>query len=187
MKKLLVYLFQIFILTACLTTEDAIDEIAIEEPVVVTEKEPETVIVAEAVPDPIEESIEPETYVATEEEYDKTFNEVSVLVTELNKIIASGDFITWKDHLSESYIEKYSDPELLKKLTENPFFKSQGIKLRKLRDYFKYAVMPARSNVVVDEIIFLTETEIKVFTLRNNEKYVIYTLVKQENQWIISE
>ncbi|MBN2618361.1 MAG: hypothetical protein JXR64_08645 [Spirochaetales bacterium] len=180
MKKIALFLTSVLLLTSCLTPKP--DEKQIEVVEVIPEPEPviEEVIVQEPAP-------EPEVYVATEEEYDRTFEEVELLIQKLNKIISSNDYDNWKSFLSESYIEKYGDQEYLLKQSDNPVLKDYGIKLKTLKDYFRYVVVPSRSNVVVDEIQFITETSIKAFTFKNNNKFLVYLLIKSDSGWIISD
>lgn len=180
MKNYLLLLLSILFLYSCLTPTP---EPVLEETIVVeVPKEPEPIV------EPIIEiPSEPEVYVASEEEYDKTFDQVEELIAELNKIISSNTFDTWQSYLSESYINKYGSDEFLEKLSENPVLQDYGIKLRKLKDYFTYVVVPSRSSVVVDEIQFDSEDKIKVFTFRNDSKFVIYTLIRNENSWLITD
>ncbi|MGL1894249.1 MAG: hypothetical protein OCD02_21645 [Spirochaetaceae bacterium] len=184
-KYLYIYiLLTILVLTSCLTPtpEPIIEEVIIvEEPKViepVLEPEPEPVIEIPA---------EPEVYVATEEEYETTFEQIEALIADLNKIISKKNFNTWQSYLSESYVEKYGSDEFLKKLSENPVLQDYGIKLKQLKDYFTYVVVPSRSYVVVDEIQFETEDKIKVFTYKNDSKFVIYTLIRNESNWLITD
>lgn len=174
MKNICILLSVFILLTSCLTpkNDDATKEEVIEEVI----QEPKTVV---------EEK--PVIYVATEEEYDKTFDEVEQLIARLNRIISTGDFNTWQDYLSESYILKNGDSEYLAKLSDNPVLRDYGIKLKTLKDYFKYVVVLARSNVVIDEIQFISEDKIKALTLIHNEKFVVYFLIKSDEGWIISD
>ncbi len=192
MKKLIyVTLFIIIFFNSCLTpkVETVEEQIIVKEP----EPEPEEIVVEEVVEQPEEVEIpelppaEPEVFTVTEEEYVKTFDEIEVLISNLNKIISSRDFVNWKKYLSESYISSYGDKEYLQKLSENPTLKDLGIKLKVLRDYFNYVVVPSRSNVVIDEIQFIDENTIKAFTIKNDTKFVVYILVRDNSEWIISD
>lgn len=182
MKKIYIIIILIFILTSCLTPKS--------EPI------PEKEVVEEIIPEPIvvdqetiieEKPVESDIYVATEEEYDKTFEEIEELITKLNKIISSGNYNTWKTYLSEQYILERGNKEYLAKISENPVLKDYGIKIKTLKDYFSYIVAPSRSYVVIDEIQFVTEDIIKALTFKNNSKFVVYMLIKGENGWIISD
>ncbi len=178
MKKITYILIILILFTSCLTPKgEAVPE---KEIVTVVEPEPE--------PEPIvEEIVDPEVFVVTEDQYDKTFEEIEIFIADLNKIISSRDFVEWQTHLSESYIKKYGDKEYLKELSDNPVLKDYGIKLKKLRDYFNYVVVPSRSSVVIDEIQFVADGKIKAFTFTNNEKFVVYLLLQNNDEWIISD
>lgn len=174
---LIILIVTCLFMTSCLTPTP---EPQVEDEVVVDKVEEST---------PVPEVLPEETgvYVATEEVYKTTFSEVEELVLELNSIISRNQFDSWKAYLSESYIEKYGSDEFLSKLSENPVLQDYGIKLKKLKDYFTYVVVPSRSDVVVDEIQFETEDKIKVFKFNNDNKFIIYTLVRDNNAWLITD
>lgn len=176
MKKLLfITIISTFLLMSCLTPKD--EEVVKDQPT-------EETIVAEEVttPDPVDE-----VYEVTEEEYEETFLQIDDFVAILNNIISKGDFNSWKEYLSESYIEKYGSKEYLKELSENPVLKDYGVKLKTLRDYFRFVVVPSRSEVKIDEIQFVTEEKIRVYTYTQNTKFVVYQLIRNESGWLITE
>lgn len=179
--KNLIYLtiFIIFIFSSCLTprNEEKNDNQEVTETVTETPAEDTKT----------ETEIEPETYIATEEEYEETFIEVDDFVIELNKIISKGNYNKWKTFLSQSYIDKYGSSEYLNELSENPALKNFNIKLKDLRDYFNNVVVPSRSSVKIDEIQFITEDKIKVYTIANNTRFVVYQLKREGSAWIITE
>lgn len=178
----------ILILTSLFSCKTVKEEPEVIEQVVEPVIEPIAEPIPEPEPEPIVEAVEePEEYVATEEEYDQTFDEVEEFILMLNDIISSNDFNTWKGYLSDSYISEYSDSDFLNQLSNNPILKDYGIKIKNLRDYFRYVVVPSRSNVVISEIQFITENEIKALTYANNRKFVVYSLLKSDNGWIITD
>lgn len=177
MKKLYyLSLIGLLLLISCLTPKDE-EQSVTEDPTPV-----ENNIVQE---EPIEAT--EEVFEVTEEEYEETFLEVDDFVAVLNNIISKGDFNSWKAYLTDSYVEKYGNNEFLKELSENPVLKDYGVKLKTLRDYFRYVVVPSRSEVKIDEIQFVTEEKIKVYTYTQNTKFVVYQLIRNESGWLITE
>ena len=150
------------------------------EPVETVQPEPEPVPVQEPEPEP-----EPEQFVVTEELYVETFEDIKIMIENLNKIIASKDYQTWLTNLTDDYIEYYSDPEKLQEYTD--LYKQRGYnyKIRDLEDYFLYLVVISRSNAVVDEINFTDSTHITALTELKGKLSVLYYLEKHENEWKI--
>ena len=178
MKKLLLIFIISLLFLSCLTPKS--------EPV------PNKEIIEEIVPEQKEPQIEISppndgNFVATKEEYEETFEQVEDLIVRLNTIISSGDYNMWMKYLSDEYIATHEDKEYLDKLSDNIVLKDYGIKLKSLRDYFNYIVRPARSNVKIDELQFVDEDNLKVFTYKNNDKFLVYMLTKGESSWIISD
>lgn len=178
MKKITYILIILILFTSCLTPKGK--PVAEKEIITAVETIPEVEPIVEKI-------VDPEVFVVTVAEYDKTFDEIEIFIADLNKIISSRNFVEWQTHLVKSYIDKYGDKLFLQKLSDNPVLKDYGIKLKKLRDYFNYVVVPSRSNVVIDEIQFITEDKIKAFTFTNNEKFVVYLLIRNEDGWVISD
>lgn len=185
MKKIkILYIFSIVLLFfGCLTPKE--EPVVKETPVIDEEPvEPETV------EEPVIEPVEPtdtDEYVATEEEYEETFIQVEDMIAQLNDIISSGNYDSWTPYLSEQYIEKYGNKEYLTDLSNNSVLKEYKIKLKNLKDYFLYVVVPSRSNVKVDEIKFLTEDTIIAYMYKEEKKIVVYQLQRKDISWIITD
>lgn len=147
----------------------------------IVEPDPEPV----AVPAPIPES--PPVFEVSAEKKETTLAEIRVLVDKLNAIIARKAFVEWKTYLDKDYNRIYSDPVLLKEYSANsPFLKQFNIKLKTLEDYFKYVVVPSRADTVVDDISFVDENRVNVWTVVDNEKVLLYLLKLYDKEWKIS-
>ena len=161
----------------CTTTESDPEPQAVsEQPDVVPEPAPEPVVE----PEP-----EPEDFVVTDELYVETFEDIRSLIINLNEIIASKDYNTWRTYLTDDYIAYYSDPVKLKEYTD--LYKQRGYNYRilDLEDYFLYLVVISRSNAVVDEIKFTDSIHITALTEIKGKLSVLYYLEKNENGWKI--
>lgn len=121
------------------------------------------------------------------EKKQSALNEITVLVDKLNAIIAKKSFSEWKAYLDREYTRTYGDPVLLKEYSENsPFLKQFNIKLKTLEDYFKFVVVPSRAETVVDDISFVDENRVNVWTVVDNEKVLLYLLKLYDKEWKIS-
>jgi hypothetical protein len=127
-----------------------------------------------------------EKFVVTQEVYTQTFDEIGDLITRLNKIIATTNYADWKKHLSQSYVKQFSDPAVLKEYSETPILKENKIVLKSLYDYFMWVVVPSRSNVRLDEIVFLDENRVIAYMIIENKKTILYQLEKIDGKWKIS-
>ncbi len=146
----------------------------------------------EPAPEPVPAVVEvppPEVPVfqVSAEKKQSAMNEITALVDTLNAIIAKKSFSEWKPYLDREYIRTYGDPVLLKEYSENsPFLKQFNIKLKTLEDYFKFVVVPSRAETVVDDISFVDENRVNVWTVVDNERVLLYLLKLYDKEWKIS-
>ncbi len=137
----------------------------------------------EPAPTPAPEPPKKQEFTVSAEVYNRTFDEIRGVITELNTRIAKREYAGWLEHLTESYVRETSKQEYLDKWKEDPELKRRGIVLKTLRDFFDYRVVPTRSNVKLDEIQFVDDKHVYAFTVLRGEKYLLYYLVKTENGW----
>jgi hypothetical protein len=129
----------------------------------------------------------PSVYQVTPEKKQASLVAIKSLVDRLNSIIANQSFEEWKTYLDAAYLSIYSDPVRLKEYSANsPFLKQYGIRLRSLEDYFRFVVVPSRANVIVDDISFLDENRVNVWTVVDNERVLLYLLKLYGKEWKIS-
>jgi hypothetical protein len=169
-----------FLLAGC--QQDDITEVSAPDPAEETAEiaEPQEVEVQQPVQIAGEDG-----YAVSEEEYNQTFTEIELLISELNTIIADGDYRAWLDYLTEEYSTVMSQQTVLRELSDMPILRRYTITLRSLRDYFDYVVVPSRSNARLDEIVFLAEDRVKALMLINDEPTILYFLERQQGRWLI--
>ena len=64
---------------------------------------------------------------------------------------------------------------------------NKSIKLRNLRDYFKYIFIPSRKQSKVDEIRYINKSEVKaVQVLPNNSTVVYYNFIREDGKWKVN-
>jgi len=129
----------------------------------------------------------------SQETYDSTMVDVQRFVEELNRLIRMSNYDAWVAALSKEYFEEISSPETLRRASESNAMRTRNITIRNAHDYFINIVVPANSRVNhrVDEIEFLSETRVMVYSLRTNregvtEKLLLYDLEKIDNTWKIN-
>jgi hypothetical protein len=126
-----------------------------------------------------------ESFVVTEEVYTKTFDEVEEFVRTLNDIIRRRDYSTWLTYLTEEYIRQKSDPEYLREQSEMPLLKKNNVELRSLQDYFRYVVVPSRSQATIDDIEFIDEDHVKAISTIRGTRGILYLLERKNGGWKI--
>ena len=181
----------IALLFACTCNNNGSIEVIEEESVAAAEtttiestpdKAPEAVVKEEEKvieDEPIKESeTEEEEFIVTEELYNKTFDDIEAIINELNEVIQNKEYEKWLKYLTEEYIEETSKSEYLGKWFKDP-------DRRTLKYFFTEVVVPTRSKVKLDEIEFLDDNSVYAYIIHKGEKYLLYYLVKMEEEWKI--
>lgn len=182
MRNIFVYLSITIILTSfsSCTTQDLTEQL-----VVPPEETPAELVQETAVSPEVIEAESSDTL--NEIEIKEAETNISELIQTLNDIIASKDFQNWKKHLSDDYINYYSNPDVLKEKSQSPLLTKNKIVLRSLEDYFNYVVVGSRQNVKLDEIKALDRDRIKAYMFINNKAVIIYELVRIDDNWKIGK
>ena len=141
-------------------------------------------------PEPVVEANPPAppVFQVSEEKKTTSLAEIRTLVERLNAVIARKSFAEWTTHLDDDYIKTYSDPFRLREISSTPFLKQFNLKLKSLEDYFKMVVVPSRADGrdTVDDITFLDENRVEVWSVVDNEHVLLYLLKRYGKEWKIS-
>jgi len=174
------------VLISVISCESAPNPVNIEEREPVTASpEPAPEVIVEPVSDPA--VISYEYYLSTKEE-------VQQFIDNLNTIIKDKDFKSWEGFLSPDYIEAVSSPMNLNWISDTEIMRRGNIRLKDLRDYFTYVVIPARSSDRIQadkvDIEFINENRVTVYAHRTSNtgddvSEILYDLEKINNLWKI--
>ena len=191
------YLFalscMLLLLTSCVTQREAIEP----EPVSPQEEQeqepevfPEETAAAEDPEPALETDEEPQLteeaeFSVSEEVFTETFEDVRRLIDELNAIIRDENYTKWLRFLTDEYIAHFSSAEVLKENSEQPLLKKYDIELLSLRDYFNYVVVPSRSNVRLDDLVFVDNEHVKAIMIFSGKRTILYLLEKSAEGWKI--
>lgn len=193
MKKILSFLtfISFLIFSACVSHPESVSPTVPEVSApIVTDTAPIVSVQPEPiVPPPLTNTENKDEIVAqfdtvsiTKETFQNTKSEMAVVVEELNKITLAKDYEQWLTWLSDEYIQTYSDPIILDRLSAN--LPSKGIKLKTLKDYFDYVFVPSRQNMRVDDIQFVSPTRVYVIMeITPKSPVAIYIIEKMPNGW----
>jgi hypothetical protein len=167
-------------LVSCVTPPSAPPAAPVAEPVTAPVVEPPPVVT----PPPPADTGE---FQVSVERKQSSLAEIRVLVDKLNALIQKKAFQEWKTYLDQDYIRTYSDPVKLRDVTaRDPVLKNLNIKLKNLEDFFKFEVVPSRADTVVDDISFVDENRVYVWTVVDNERFLLYLLKLYGKEWKIS-
>ncbi len=141
-------------------------------------------------PDPVPaaQPVKPEEFVVTEEIYQQTFEDVEAFILNLNSIIKAEDFEGWNSYLTDEYRKYYSDPAVLRGISDELKKKFRyDLRMRTLKDYFIYIVVGSRQEAALDEIEFIDETHILAYSIVNDTPAILYYLAYEDGGWKIAK
>jgi len=121
----------------------------------------------------------------SQEVYSKTFDEVEKVIKELNTIISNGNFGAWTSYLTRQYVDEMSRPATLEALSQSPILKRNNIVLNSLEDYFRFVVVPSRSNARLDDLVFLDKNTVEAIMIVRSQRVILYQLEKRDGKWKI--
>jgi hypothetical protein len=122
----------------------------------------------------------------SQELFDSTKSDVQRLIADLNRIIRAKNYNTWVSHLGKAYLDKISSEEFLASISAQPYLKNNKITLTSAKDYFEKVVVPSRTNDRVDDIAFVSQNRVKVYTVNDKgERLRLYDLENLGEGWKI--
>ena len=200
LKRLVfIFLSALFFIVGCESTEveneviqteptppviDQDEETPVEEPVVI--EEPEEII---------EISEEEEEYlrstnnlddatIVTKEEFNEDKATILKIISELQVVMDTKDSKKWLTYLDPESIHYYSNPVNLRNAQKK--LPSKYVKLNTISDYFYYVFIPSRKRSQVDEIRYISKTNIKAVQVREDYTTVVYYyFTKINGKWLV--
>ncbi len=178
------------LLISCATSPETEEQVAVNpEPQEVEQPAQDQVAApapseAESTTDVIQPAAE-ESFTVSEEVFSETFEDIRVLIDELNAIVREENYGKWLKYLTDEYIDHFSSPEVLIENSEQPLLKKYNIKLSTLKDYFKYVVVPSRSDARLDDLVFIDNEHVKAIMIFDDKRTILYQLKKVDGGWKI--
>ena len=71
-------------------------------------------------------------------------------------------------------------------MSRSPILQNANVRLRELQDYFRYIVIPSRSNATLESVDFLDQDSVKAISDTARGPAVLYYLVKSGDSWKIT-
>ena len=157
---------------------------------VVTE-EPEVIVNIEPEPEPVDEALQEEYKRSINENTTidlNTFNEdkkkILAIIADLDTIMQNMDYEKWLPYIEKASINYWENPTNLKKAS-NMLPGKVKIQLKNLNHYFKYIFVPSRKNSHVDEMRYISDTNIKAVQVTEEKDIVYYYFKKIDGQWML--
>lgn len=181
-----------------IVTEEIIEDTVIEEPaieedeieVIDEEVEPELEFIDD---DEVEDLFEQEYIRSTEElveevvtkqEFSDDKAEILRIINDLYEIMDTQDVERWLKYISPDSIKYYSTPANVRKAQKK--LPDKTIQLNGIGDYFKYVFIPSRKRSEVDEIRYISKTNIKAVKVKPDGSInVYYYFVKIDGKWLV--
>ncbi|MCQ2589695.1 MAG: hypothetical protein MJ179_04650 [Treponema sp.] len=165
----------------------------IPEPVVIPEPEPEPEPVVEVIPEP-EPSEDDEEYLrsinnlveesVTKAEFTDDKSAILTIISDLSEIMETKDAKRWLVYIEPESVNYYSNITNLKKAQKK--LPNKAISLNNITDYFNYVFIPSRKRSQVDEIRYISKSNIKAVQVKDDKSIVVYYyFTKIDGKWFI--
>ena len=120
----------------------------------------------------------------TKEEFIDDKTEILHIISELQDIMESEDTEAWLKYISPDSIRYYSSPANIRKAQKK--LPNKTIQLNGIGDYFKHVFIPSRKRSNVDEIRYISKTNIKAVEVKDDGPTVVYyQFVKVNGKWLV--
>lgn len=211
-RRIIIYLATLFVflISSCATKKVNVEEeVEAQAPEQIEETEPVEVEEIEEV-----EEAEEELYIEDdeveyveevdleEEEYLRSINNLNEeelvtkaqfsddkaailkIIEELSKVMATKDYKKWLSYIEPDSINYYSNPVNLRNAQKK--LPNKAIALRNIEDYFNFVFIPSRKRSRVDEIRYISATNIKAVQVKEDYSTVVYYYFKKINgKWYV--
>lgn len=121
----------------------------------------------------------------TVDEFEKDKTEILQIIDELSEVMKKKNKDKWLTYIDSESIDYYSNTTNLRKVREK--LPNKQIQLHGIGDYFKYVFIPARENNKVDEIRYISKTNIKAVEVKDDgTELIYYYFVKKDGKWYVN-
>lgn len=105
-------------------------------------------------------------------------------IADLSSIMETKNYQEWLKYIDPTSIAYYSNPANLRKAEKKLPYKT--IQIRTINDYFLYVFIPSRKRSQVDEIRYISKTDIKAVQVKEDFSTVVYYYFKKvDGKWMV--
>ncbi|MCR5189624.1 MAG: hypothetical protein K6C97_11885 [Treponema sp.] len=166
-------------------TEETVDEVIEDE---IMDVDDEVIDLTESEPDE-EEYIRSTNNLSSDElvtkqEFADDKAQILKIIDEMQEIMETEDVDGWLKYIAPDSIRYYSSPANIRKAQKK--LPNKTIVLNGIGDYFKYVFIPSRKRRSVDEIRYISKTNIKAVDVKDDKSIVVYyQFVKINDKWLV--
>ena len=168
-------------ITSCATTKKAVEPApVVETPVVEPQPESPAPAVEEDDAEYQRSTNQMEGNV-TKEVFSEDKKEILQKIAELDAIMKNYDYNSWVTYIDDESISYWQDRRNLKKVSTR--LPVKGLTLNSLEDYFKFVFIQSRVGRQIDEIRYISDTNVKAVQVREQQDIVYYYFHKVGGDW----
>jgi hypothetical protein len=172
----------IFLFASCQTTKPAAEPVKPVEP---------------EIPAPAPEPVPEEKQAQADDEYLRSVNSMDIskdtfaedkrqimeIISGLSEIMQNYNYDGWISYIDEESKVYWSNPNNLRKASK--LLPVKGLKLNNLNDYFLYVFCPSRKGRSVDEIRYISKTNVKAVQVQEDTDVIYYYFQKYDGKWLV--
>ena len=117
----------------------------------------------------------------SKKEFSDDKHEILETISELAIIMETKDTLAWLDYIEEPSKEYYKNPVNLRKAQRK--LPNKLIELKTIEDYFKNVFIPSRKNRHIDEIRYVSKTQVNAVQVREDTDVIYYQFKKENGKW----
>lgn len=123
--------------------------------------------------------------IITKEEFAEDKTEILRIIQELSVIMQEHDVTSWLNYITPESKIFYSNPVNLKKAQKK--LPNKMLQLNTIKDYFNYVFIPSRKISKVDEIRYISKTNVKAVEVREDKSILIYYYFQKiDGKWLVN-
>jgi len=123
--------------------------------------------------------------VITKEEFSEDKTEILRIIQELSIIMQEHDVNSWLNYITPESKAFYSNPVNLRKAQKK--LPNKMLQINTIKDYFYYVFIPSRKISKVDEIRYISKTNVKAVQVREDKSILVYYYFKKiDGKWLVN-
>lgn len=123
--------------------------------------------------------------VITKEEFAEDKAEILRIIQELSIIMQEHDVNSWLNYITPESKAFYSNPVNLRKAQKK--LPNKMLQINTIKDYFNYVFIPSRKISKVDEIRYISKTNVKAVEVREDKSILVYYYFKKiDGKWLVN-
>ena len=120
----------------------------------------------------------------SKQEFNEDKAAILKIIEEMSEIMENQDVDDWLKYIEPDSIKYYKNPINLQKAQKK--LPNKSIRLKTINDYFKYVFIPSRKRSKVDEIRYISKTNIKAVQVKDDKSIVVYYyFTKINGKWYV--